>query len=166
MTTYTSASANKLLRSLADEKAHLLKMESETCTYVLAQDEEAEPPAYDYADTRAQVRRIDERVRRVRHALHEFNMTTTLPHCDMTTDEALIAMAQLSAERKRLEALRGILPRERESRVYGNRLVEYRYANFDVAEAQRDYRALSERIADLQLQIDLCNQTVTFEVDD
>lgn len=166
MTTYTSASANKLLRKLEDEKSHLLQMESETCTYVLAQDEEAEPPAYDYAATRGRVHEIDERVRRIRHALHEFNMRTTLSESGMTIDEALIVMAQMSNECRRLDRMREILPRQREANRYGTKVVEYRYANFDVAQAQRDYLALSERIAELQLQIDLCNQTITFELED
>ena len=44
-------------------------------------------------------------------------------------------------------------------------LIEYRYANFDVTAAQADYDAVTEAINDLQLKIDLCNQTVTFEID-
>lgn len=165
MATFTSASASKYLRSLEDEKSHLLQMESETCTYVLAQDEEAEPPSYDYAGTRRRVSEIDGKVRAVRHALHRFNMETLLPKRGISIDEALIEMAQLSAARRRLDTMRAILPREREGRGYGNRLIEYRYANFDVAKAQSDYLALSQQISDLQLEIDLCNQTETFEVD-
>lgn len=165
MATFTSASANKYLRTLEDEKAHLLQMEQETCTYVLAQDERDEPPAYDYDGTRTRVAAIDDKVRRVRHALHSFNMQTTLPDAGMTIDEALISLAQLSGERRRLDALRSTLPRERVRSPYGTKLVEYRYANFDAAKAQSDYLSVSERISRLQLQIDLCNQTLTFEVD-
>lgn len=163
--TFTSASANKFIRGMEDEKAHLLAMEKETCTYVLAQDEEAHPPVYDYGEMRAKIDEIDRQVRLVRHALHRFNMETKLRDSEMTVDEALIAMAQLSAKRRRLDTLRGILPRQREKDRFGTRLVEYRYANYEVKQAQRDYAAATEAINELQLKIDLCNQTLTFEVE-
>ena len=165
MKTLTSASAGKLIRQLEDEKEHLLGHEIDTCTYVLAKDEKAEPPAYDYAETRAKVDAIDAKVRTLRHALHRFNMETVLPDTDMTIDEALILMAQLTNKRNRLEMLRSTLPMVREHTRYSSNLIEYRYANFDVADAQADYDAATEAINDLQLKIDLCNQTITFEVD-
>lgn len=43
---FTSASANKYLRRLQDEKDRLLRNEQEVSTYVLAEGEAAEPPAY------------------------------------------------------------------------------------------------------------------------
>ncbi len=42
--------------------------------------------------------------------------------------------------------------------------MEYRYANYDVQEVERDYETLSEKIAAIQLELDLANQTKTFEV--
>lgn len=41
---FTSASANKYLRRLQDEKDRLLRTEQEVSTYVLAEGEAAEPP--------------------------------------------------------------------------------------------------------------------------
>lgn len=163
--TFTSASANKFIRAKQDEKDHLLSAESDTCTYVQAQDEEPDPPAYDYGETRRSIDEIDRQVRLVRHALHRFNMETRLEGSDMTIDEALIAMAQLSAKRRRLDTLRSTLPKRRESYRYGSLLAEYRYANYDVERAQEDYLQVLEAIDDLQLKIDLCNQTLTFDVD-
>ena len=88
-------------------------------------------------------------------------------HCDLTIDEALIALAQLSLERDRVADLRARQPKVR----LGERLtgagvatVEYRYANYDVQEVERDYETLSEKIAAIQLELDLANQTKTFEV--
>lgn len=169
--TFTSASAGKHLRRLEDEKSQLLRQEHDTCTYVLAQGEKDEPPVYDYAATRARVAAIDAEVCKVRHALHAFNMATTLPDSDLTIDEALIVLAQLSVEQRRLDAMRSRQPRARVSRRSGwgsdasPSLVEYEYANYDVAQAECDYQAITDRICDLQLKLDLGNQTVTFEVD-
>lgn len=44
-------------------------------------------------------------------------------------------------------------------------VVEYVYANYDVAQADKDYREVCEEISRLQLELDLVNQTQTFEVD-
>ncbi len=165
---FTSASANKYLRRLQDEKDFILGIEAERSTYVLGDKEVADPPAYSYEETRAKVAEIDRTTMVVRHALHQFNMATVLPQCGLTIDEALIALAQLSNERDRVAELRAQQPKMR----LGERLVgggattvEYRYANYDVRQAERDYEALSEKIAAIQLELDLANQTQTFEVE-
>lgn len=165
---FTSASASKYLRRLQDDKEHLLSTEAETCTYVRAEGEADEPPAYDYRATRERIDAIDRAVLAVRHALHGFNQRTVLPESGLTIDEALIVLAQLSAKRDRVAELRARQPRERLREGYyggAGAPVEYRYANYDVAEAQADYETLSDQIAALQLEIDLANQTQVFSVD-
>ena len=62
---FTSASANKYLRRLQDEKDRLLRSEQEVSTYVLAEGEAAEPPAYDYGAVREKVAQIDAEARRL-----------------------------------------------------------------------------------------------------
>ena len=102
---FTSASANKYLRRLQDEKDRLLRTEQEVSTYVLAEGEAAEPPAYDYGAVREKVAQIDGQARAIRHALHRFNMQTVLPERGITIDEALILLAQLSGRKDRLNSL-------------------------------------------------------------
>lgn len=165
---FTSASANKYLRRLQDEKDYILQSESETCTYIRAEDETVDPPLYSYSETRAKVAALDKKVLALRHALHRFNIETVLPNCGLTIDEALIALAQLSARRDRVNALRSRQPKERlRDRYYGTGTgaVEYQYANYDVREAEQDYNSLSEEISAIQLELDLANQTIAFEVD-
>ncbi len=165
-TTFTSASANKYLRKLSDQKDYLVRREDETSTYVLAMGEQEEPPIYDYAGTREKIAEIDATVRKLRHELHLFNAHTMLPDSDMTIDEALVVLAQLSGELYRLHSLRTNLPKARVQEGYrsARNIVEYRYANYDIAQAERDYQEVAERISDLQLKIDLVNQTKTFTV--
>ena len=162
---FTSASANKYLRRLQDEKDRLLRDEQEVSTYVLAEGEAAEPPAYDYGAVREKVAQIDGQARAIRHALHRFNMQTVLPERGITIDEALILLAQLSGRKDRLNSLAS---QERlGNRYFGssNGPIEYRYANYDVAQAEADYRAVADEIAALQLELDLVNQTEVFSIE-
>lgn len=46
-----------------------------------------------------------------------------------------------------------------------HRHIEYRYANYDVAQAEADYRAVADEITALQLELDLVNQTEVFSVE-
>lgn len=164
---FTSASANKYLRRLQDEKDRLLRSEQEVSTFVLAEGETAEPPAYDYGAVRERVAQLDAEARAIRHALHRFNMHTTLPDQGITIDEALILLAQLSGRKDRLNALASRQPKERLSDRYlgGSGQIEYRYANYNPAQAEADYRAVSDEISALQLALDLVNQTEVFSVD-
>lgn len=168
MTTFTSASANKKIKALSEEKNLLLAAEQRDCTYVLAIDEQEEPPVYSYNATRAQIDEIDAQVLKIRHALHVFNMNTVLPVSKLTIDECLIRMAQMSQEANRLSWMR----QQNEKQRVGSNLrfgtkstTEYEYANYDIQQAKADYLALSDKIAQLQLELDLANQTKTFEVD-
>ncbi len=164
---FTSASANKYLRRLQDEKNRLLRSEQEERTYVLAEGEAAEPPAYDYGAVREKVAHIDAEARAIRHALHRFNMQTVLPERGISIDETLILLAQLSGRKDRLNELASRQPRERLGDRYlgGAGQIEYRYANYDVARAEADYRAVADEIAALQLELDLVNQTEVFSVE-
>ena len=168
--TFTSASAGKYLKALEEEKANLLRRERECCTYVVGEGEEPCPPAYDYADTRARVAEIDAKTLRLRHALHLFNGETVLEGPGITIDEALILMAQLSRERQVLASMRARQPRTRLGAPSWHAparaaSVEWQVASYDPAEADRDWREVSDRIAELQLAVDLANQTITFEAD-
>lgn len=168
-TIFTSASANKHLRHLKEEKTRILADEKETCTYVRAIGENEDPPVYDYALTRAEVAKIDREAMALRHALHRFNASTMLPNCGITIDEALVRMARLTAEVDRLSLLRRTKAKERNSkgRYFGSdsNLIEYTYANFDVNQADEDYRRAIKQLTELQLELDLVNQTQTFDVE-
>lgn len=165
--TFTSASAGKYLKALEDRKSYVLRVERQGSTYECAVGEEPEPPAYDYRATRDEVASINAEVLAVRHALHVFNNSTVLPKCGLTIDEALIRLAMLGRERDIVSSMRAIPAKKRigASGWRSSGEIEHEYANFDPEEAGRDYITLESEIADLQLEIDLANQTNTFEVD-
>ena len=165
--TFTSASAAKFIKRLENEKARLVSLEGKSSTYVLAQGEECDPPAYDYREIVERIDELDETIRRIRHALHLFNAQTVIPDEGITVDEALIKLAQMNSNLRRLERLREVEPKTRlESGMFGGKgMIEYQYANFDTKEAFADYEELYRRISDLQLGLDLVNQTETFTVE-
>ena len=85
----------------------------------------------------------------------------------MTVDQLLIYIPQLTARKKKLDGMRGRLPKERarEPLVRGNSNIEYSYANYDISEAEADYTAVSDELARAQMALDTVNATVHFEVE-
>ena len=162
----TSAGANKLLRKLEDDKRFLLSQEAAASTYVVTEGAEAVVPAYDYRKTAQALEQVDAEVRRIKHALNVFNSTTMLDGLDITIDEALVKMAQLNQRKSTLDTMRCRLEKERVTNFGRSNVVEYTCINYDLAEIQADYQAISQQIMDIQLALDLTNQTKTFMLED
>ncbi|MBE5963114.1 MAG: hypothetical protein E7256_17335 [Lachnospiraceae bacterium] len=163
----TSAAANKWIKTLEDEKSYYLSCEAISSVYTLAEGEEEEKPEYDYKATRDAVEKINETIRKIRHAVNVFNTTTLLPSLGITIDEALVKMAQLNARKQTLDMMRKRLPKDRVN-SFMNRtkaIVEYQYTNYEIGEVNEDYKRLSQEIVDIQLALDICNQTQTFEIE-
>lgn len=162
----TSAGANKMLKALEDEKAYLLSMEEEASVYVLAEEEQAEAPSYNYGETQAKIDEIDKKVRIIKHALNQFNTTTVLEGVGITIDEALVEMAQLNRKKGKLDGMRKRLPKSRKKEEFyrSSNLIEYEYVNYDIQNVQSDYLKVSDRITELQIALDFCNQTKEFTI--
>ena len=165
---YTSAQAAKLLRKLNEEKGALLSRESMSCSFVAAIQENVDDvrPDYDYADTWEKLQQIDEKIRLLKHAMNQFNISTMVPECGMTIDQILVYIPQLSARKQRLEEMVSRLPRQRKesySRIATNN-IEYEYANYDLEEVRRDLTALSDELAKAQTALDVVNNTATLEL--
>ena len=78
----------------------------------------------------------------------------------------LVLIPQLTRKRDRLSMMKNRLPKERVEagmRTASN-IIDYRYANYDIAAAQAEYDEASNRLAKAQTALDLVNSTVTFEV--
>ena len=165
MNTLTSAAANKLVKSLEDQKNFLLSMESGSSTYILAEGEKTLAPEYDYPSTSDELLQINLSVRKIKHAINVFNTTTLLEPLKITIDEALVKMAQLSSRKAQLDTMRKRLPKERQSSPFTrSNIIEYQYVNYDLAIINEDYKQLCQQIIDIQLALDTCNQTQTFDV--
>ena len=62
MQTMTSAYANKILRTLEEDKAFWVNKEASSSTYVVAINEEAVVPEYDYVQVAETIAEIDEKI--------------------------------------------------------------------------------------------------------
>lgn len=166
----TSAQAAKILRKLMNEADDLLRLENKCSTFMAAvgEDPETVRPTYSFEETRAKEKELHEKIRKLKHAINIFNSTTKVPGFDMTVDEVLVYLPQLSASVSRLDTMKSALPKER-AESYGRQnvgLIDYRYANYDIAKAEEEYRKAANTLAELQLALDTVNNTVEFEIDD
>jgi hypothetical protein len=163
----TSAQAAKLLRQLKDELATLNTREYTCKTFVAAQGEDLEMirPKYDYTETKTQMAEIEGKIRKLKHILNVFNCTTVIPEFNITIDEMLVFIPQLTKRCSTLSGMKNALPIQRERSVGLKGIIEYTYANYDIELAQNDYDALSETLANAQTALDYVNNTVEMEVD-
>ncbi len=167
MKTLTSAAANKWIKSLEDEKSYYISLEKSASIYTLSEGETTERPEYDYQKLNHDIELIDATIRKIKHAVNVFNTTTLLPSLNITVDEALVKMAQLTIRKNKLDVMRRRLPQERVNSFSSRSktVVEYQYTNYDIELIKQDYKKISEEIVQIQLALDICNQTQTFDVE-
>lgn len=164
---YTSAKANKLLKSIEQQIKDIKMKEHRSAHFRVAAGEDAESirPAYDFAATQTKIDELESAVRKVKHAINTFNVTHTLPGFDeVTIDQALVYIPQLSQRVSKLQEMAASLPKERIESIRNN-FVDYSVANYDIEEAERAYEEASQKLATLQLALDAANTTGTMEID-
>lgn len=163
---YTSAEANKLLSRLKREEELLLQKERLGCEFTAATVENLDDarPEYDYRAVQRELAVLEEKVRKVKHAINSFNATHEIPGFGMTLDCALVYIPQLTRRIEKLQRMSNRLPKERLDSGDGS-FIEYRYANYSVAEAEADYIAAAEELSRLQNALDVENNTVKFEIE-
>ena len=162
----TSAYANKLLKSLTDEKSYWEAQEAASRTYVAAVGEEPVIPKYDYSAVSETLKEINRKTVIIKHALNLANATAKIR--EMSVDSILVRIAQLSSRKSTLDTMRKYLPKMRESsHAFSSRnaVPEYRYTNYDPELVKRDYECISGEIMEMQIALDRYNQTFLFEAD-
>lgn len=169
MQTMTSAYANKMLKSLEEDKAFWVNKEEASSTYVVANNEEPVVPEYDYVQVANTIAEIDEKIAVIKHALNVANATAkvVVGDIEMSIDTILIRMAQLNKRKNILDVMRKRLPKSREeqrSYMSRNTVPEYRYINYDLDLIKKEYESVSKTIMEMQMALDRYNQTVQFEV--
>ncbi|MDO4961346.1 MAG: hypothetical protein Q4E57_05780 [Eubacteriales bacterium] len=166
---YTSAEAAKLLRKLNEEQSALKDRENKSSQFIAAIEEDIESvrPAYDYEGTQNRLAELERQVRTVKHAINSFNLTTAVPGFDMTIDQMLIYIPQLNERKRKLTEMAACLPKERANASgYGARtIVEYRYANYDIAKVSADLEKVTDELSRAQTALDVVNNSSTIEID-
>lgn len=166
---YTSSEANKLLKKLNDEKRMLLDGEGRSSAFncALGEDVESVRPEYNYGEVCNKLSELNAKIRKVKHLINIFNSSTVIEGFDMTIDEMLIYIPQLTEEKNRLFGLSSRLPKERRSvGGYGaNTVIDYTYANYDVSKAEADYSTISDLLSRAQTALDVANNSKTIEIE-
>ena len=164
---YTSSQANKLLQKLNSDHRSLLEKESICTHYLLTPGESADDvrPAYNFLETQKELDCLERKIRIVKHAINLFNTQTIIPEFNITIDEMLVLLPQLSSRMSKLKLMKDMLPKQRFSSSGSTTLVEYRYANYDISEAEAEYNKAYETLSRAQLALDTLNNTLTFEID-
>ena len=165
---YTSAQANKLLKKLNDEYTALLDKETRSRDFRAAMGEDVESvrPVYDYAETQIRLAELEAKIRKLKHAINIFNATQTVDSFDMTIDELLVYIPQLTKRKSKLLEMKSRLPKERVEEQYGRQssIIDYTYANYDIAAVEADYEKAANELSRAQLALDAVNQRETFEL--
>ena len=167
----TSAEAAKLLKKLNEELNSVMRKEEQSRDFLaaLGEDPESVRPKYDYEDTGRKIGEIERKIRLLKHAINVFNTTTVVPEIDMTVDQVLIYIPQLTKKCNKLWEMMNKLPKVRENAVgygRGNPVIDYRYLNYDVENVERDYYKCKSELDRAQIQLDLVNSTLKLSVDD
>lgn len=164
----TCAEAAKMLRKLNEELSVLRSRETKSCRFTAALDEdlEAARPIYHYEEAQAEQAVLERKIRIIKHAINRFNLETVLPEFNMTIDEMLVYIPQLSERKRKLTQMASYLPKERASNSsFGSKIIEYTYTNYEVADAERDLGAVSDTLGRAQNALDLVNSQKMMEID-
>lgn len=162
----TSAEAAKLLRKLNEEYEAILNMEAQSKEFVASLNENIEliKPKYDFNKTQEELNILEEKIRKLKHAINMFNCQTVVIDFNMSIDQLLVYIPQLSRKKAKLLAMKNRLAIKREpsiSRV--GSIIDYNYANYDINEANKEYERVDKLLTNAQTALDVINNTNTFE---
>ena len=166
---YTSAAANKLLKKLNDEYLDLINKENRTKDFKasLGEDVESVRPDYDYDACQDALAKVEGQIRTLKHAINVFNTTHIVEGFDMSIDQMLVYIPQLTKRKAKLAAMKAKLPKERVANEFNrsSNIIDYCYINYDLNSVEADYQATSELLNQAQIALDVLNNTETFEVE-
>lgn len=161
----TSAAANKMIRELNNQIDMLRKVEdqSEKFNCSVGENPEDVRPEYSFYDTQEKLWDLEDQVRKLKHAVNVFNTTTFISKFNMTIDQILIWMPQLSQRIAKLEKMASRIPKIRVSQ-YGSNIVDYQIINYDLEEISKELEKHVKLLNNVQNELDIINNTKKFEV--
>ena len=164
---YTSAQAAKLLSKLQQDFERLTFQEENSKTFLasVGEDVESVRPEYNYDETKNQLSDLEIKIRKVKHAINAFNTTTVIPEFDMTIDEMLVYIPQLSKKKAKLKEMANALPKARSRGYDRSNIIDYKYINYDLNTVRADLDAITEELSNAQLALDSINHTAMISID-
>ena len=165
---YTSSKANKLLKKLNEDYGTLVLKENDLKTFKAAVGEDVESvrPEYNYLSYREQLEKLEKQIRTVKHAINVFNTTTIIEEFNMTIDELLVYIPELTSKKNKLQEMRLKTPKKRVQLEYGrsSNIIDYEYINYDLKIIEEDYNKVSDELAKAQLALDSVNNKEVIEI--
>lgn len=154
--------AMKIVKELEQQKINLISDEDTRCAVSYKEGEEKVAMKYNYDETRAKIKEIDDKVRLIKSRLAKSNCSVIVDGFDVTIGEALVLLAQMQNEIQQLEYLA-----EKEQltrRITYNGVVEYTECNYDVEKVKAELQAMRTKVGKLQVAIDRANLVTEIDV--
>lgn len=162
----TSAQAAKLLLKLKQDCERISTMEGNAKTFLasVGEDVESARPEYDYDKVQKEISVLEAKIRKLKHTINLFNTVTVVPEFDMTVDEILVYIPQLTKKRDKLREMAETLPKMRYSNSIRTPIVDYQYINYDPSKVKEDLDKVTEELSRAQLALDAVNHTKTLDI--
>ena len=157
------------MKKLNDEHTALLHKETRSRDFRAAMGEDVasvRPRSMITPRRRRALQRSKEKIPAVlQHAINCFNTTHFVDGFDMTIDEMLVYIPQLTRRKNKSLEMKSRLPKERVEEQYGrpSNIIDYRYANYDIAAVEADDEKTADELSRAQLALDAVNGRDTFE---
>ena len=155
--------ANKIVRSLNEERSSLLRKEMASKEYSFMDGEEPIVPEYDFGATQSEFQNIEHQIGVLKHAINQFNITTAV-YQDMTIDEVLVRLPMLNQRKSTLIQMKDKLPEQKQVGYNGKSSIITK-TNYDATEVEVEYNRIDKEIMAMQNALNVANMTIEFEVD-
>ena len=163
----TMAVANKMLRTLEEERNYWQHIERNDSVYTVAQGEEPVKPRYDYFEIAEEIDNVNAKIMNLKHAIqvHHTMSEIRVEGEVMTADMLQCLIEQTNNRKSFLGNLRKLNPVTRISSRDKKLPPEIRYINFDQKVIFEEYDVIAEKLMNLQTAYELFQQTSLFEIE-
>lgn len=152
-----------MLRKLEEDKIALEEIERNDQRYhaAVSENEKELKPDYVFADVQAKLDELDRKIIVLKHAINKFNSSTVV-YEGLTIDQILVKLPQMNKRKRKYQTMKNVPPKIRCS-ITGN-VIDYLYTSYDPAEVDGYYEAICKEIDQMQTELDIANNSLTFEV--
>ena len=164
---YSSQKLGKILKRTEEELSSLCVRESNSKKFNAAVGENVESvrPAYSFSAVQKEKELLHAKIRKIKHALNVYNVSTVIPELNMTIDQVLIYIPQLTVLKKLYSDMKNEMPKMRVTNFRAVNIIDYTYANYDNKEVTDKYNQVSETLAAAQMALDKINSVESIEIE-